>query len=59
MQNNNRLNRLEAIKKEQKKLTRYLIKSQKAINKNVRKLKELQREEEILLNPSLPGLFKD
>jgi hypothetical protein len=50
------MNRIEEIKKERARLMRYLQKSQQAINKNLKKLKQLQREEEILLNPCLPGI---
>ena len=50
------MQRLKELKKEQAKLMKYLQRSQRSMNRNFKKLKILQREEEILLNPSLPGI---
>ena len=53
---NDKAKRLREINKETAKLLRYIKRSNQTIAKNTRKLKKLQREQEILLNPPLPGL---
>lgn len=50
------IQRLKAIQTEKKKLMRYISRSQKTIAKNIKALKKLDREQEILLNLPLPGL---
>lgn len=50
------LKRLREIQTEQKKVLKYLQRSQIAMSRNTKKLKLLEREQEILLNPCLPGL---
>ena len=50
------LKRMKAIQSEKKKLLKYITRSQKAMTKNLKLLKRLEREQEILLSPCLPGL---
>jgi len=50
------IKRIKAIQSEKKKLMKYISRSQKAMAKNIKLLKRLEREQEILLNPCLPGL---
>lgn len=48
--------RIKAIQTEKKKLMKYISRSQKAMAKNLKKVKRLEREMELLLTPCLPGL---
>ncbi len=48
--------KIKALQSEKQKLMKYISRSQKAIARNMRRLKRLEREQEILLNPCLPGL---
>ena len=48
--------RLKAIQSEKKRLLKYISRSQKAMAKNVKILKRLEREQELLLTPCLPGI---
>lgn len=50
------IKRLKAICSEKKRLLNYISRSQKAMAKNVKLLKRLEREQELLLTPCLPGL---
>ncbi len=52
----NQVKEVKVIQTEKKKLMKYLIRSQKAITRNIKALKKLERKQEILLNPILPGL---
>jgi hypothetical protein len=51
------LERLKEIKTEKKKLQKYLVRSQKALIKNQKLLCKLDREQELILTPMLPGLY--
>ena len=50
------IKRLKTIRSEKKRLLKYISRSQKAMTKNVKLLKRLEREQELLLTPCLPGL---
>lgn len=50
------MDRISEIKKEKRKLMRYMERSQRSIQRNLKKMRTLEREQEILLNPSLPGI---
>ena len=50
------IERLKAIRSEKKRLLKYISRSQKAMAKNIKLLKRLEREQELLLTPCLPGL---
>ncbi len=52
----NQVKEVKVIQTEKKKLMKYLIRSQKAITRDIKALKKLERKQEILLNPILPGL---
>jgi len=51
--------RLKEIQSEKKKLMKYISRSQKAMSKNIKLLKRLERKQELLLIPCLPGLEGD
>lgn len=48
--------RIKKIITEKRKLIKYIERSQKAMRKNTKNLKRLEREMELLLTPCLPGL---
>lgn len=48
--------KIKAIQAEKKRLMKYINRSQKAMAKNMRSLKKLEKELELLLTPCLPGL---
>lgn len=50
------IKRLKTIRSEKKRFLKYISRSQKAMTKNVKLLKRLEREQELLLTPCLPGL---
>jgi hypothetical protein len=52
-----KLKRVKQIRAEKRKLHAYLIRSQKALLKNQQLLKVLEKEEEMILSPILPGIF--
>ncbi len=51
--------KLKAIQSEKKKLMKYISRSQKAMAKNIKKIKKLEREMELILTPCLPGLEEE
>lgn len=51
--------RLKKIQTEKKRLIKYISRSQKAMSRNIKLLKKLEREQELLLTPCLPGLYKE
>ena len=48
--------KIKVIQAEKKKQKKYISRSQKAMAKNIKKIKKLEREMELLLTPCLPGL---
>jgi len=52
-----KLEELKKIRKQKRLVLSSINRSNKALRRNAKKLKNLEREEDYLLTPMLPGLF--
>lgn len=54
--NEEQIKMLREISADEKKILKYLLRSQRAITRNTKKLCVLKKQREAILYPSLPGL---